>query len=133
MAIRRAILEIGLDDWIHVPDVLLAARQVLLGVHWMDGFPSDPESQRRWLASQESAALPLAIDAIKECLSEGLIEVGEIIDNEFVPWPGPVDEVSARADSAARGATFPILVSELFWMRNTALGDRFGEQFTGEA
>jgi hypothetical protein len=106
--VQAEILMSGVDDWLHIPEVLSFVREA---------FPETDEPQ----------ALPLAIRAIEELLSQGLVEVGEIVDHEFVPWPGTVDEVKSRIDGAARKACFPISFGDLFWVRNTPRGTERGD------
>jgi hypothetical protein len=105
--VRAEILMSGVDDWVHIPEVLWFTRKA---------FPGTDERQ----------ALPLATCAIKELLTEGLVEVGEIVGNEFVPWSGTLDEVKFRIDDAAQEARFPVIFGDLFWIRNTPLGTERG-------
>ena len=125
--VKLAILEVGLEDWSHVPDALVAARQAIAGDRWLDGFPDNFDERGPWLAAREREALPLVIEAVRQLVRDGLVEVGEIVDNSFSTWSGNLDGIDRAIDRAAENATFPVLVSEMFWMRNTPRGDEFIE------
>jgi hypothetical protein len=124
-AVKRTILDVGLEDWVDVPHALYAARQTIFQENLLDSFPDNFDERANWLAAQEREALPLVVEAVKQLVREGLIELGETVGRGFYPWEGTIEEVCRRIDDAAAAATFPVLVSELFWMRNTRRGNDF--------
>ncbi len=106
-AVQDEILMSGVDDLVHIPEVLSFTR---------DAFPDLDEPQ----------ALPIAVRAVKDLVADGLAQVGTVVDGEFVPWPGTHDEVGARIDDAAQAARFPLVFGDLFWIRNTPQGSKQG-------
>lgn len=130
-AVKSAILASGLDDWVHIAEVVLAARQARSGGHALDGYPDDTTTsvdrltglRGEWLAQNEREALPLGIAAVKELFRDGLVRVGDTSDSGFLPWSGSLEEIESRIDYAARMAQYPLLPGHLFWIENTPSGD----------
>jgi hypothetical protein len=124
-AVKTAILSSGLDDWVHMAEVVSAARQARSEGASDEGSPDDS------LAKQERAAFPLGIAAIKELLRDGLVRVGETTPEGFVAWRGSADEIESRIDSVAQQAEFPLLPGHLFWIENTPSGDEVARSILG--
>lgn len=129
--IKKQILAKGYDDWVHDAEVCFAAREAEFGDHLLDDFPNDEtlgveqlaSLRDEWSAGQERECLPLGIRAVKELVREGLVLVGEVGGQGFVPWTGPVEEVESRLDSLVEEAVLPLLPGDLFWLENTQSGD----------
>lgn len=140
-AVKKAILESGLDDWVHIGEVVAAARWAKYGNAFRDGFPDDPamdmaELGRRrnmWMAEADRDALPLGIIAVKELLRDGLVRVGGTSTGRFIAWEGAVEEIESRIDSAVETAEFPLLPGHLFWIENRPQGDEAAEVAQGNA
>lgn len=130
--IKQEILASGSDDWVHIAEIAAFAREALYGDHVQDGYPEDVHlpiealAARRdeWLARQEREALPHGIKAVKELLRDGLIHVGDTASGRFMAWSGSVQELETCIDSVAKTATYPVLPGDLFWVRNTPMGDQ---------
>jgi len=130
-AVKSAILASGLDDWVHIAEVVLAARQARSVARSSEGHPDDSTTivegpgqlRSEWLAQSEREALPLGIAAVKELLRDGLIQIGETSNGGFAPWGGSPEEIEARIDHAVQGAQYPLLPGHLFWIENTPSGD----------
>jgi hypothetical protein len=130
-AVKNAILASGLDDWVHIAEVVAAARQarsVPLSKQDHRGDSTaiaDELSQLRSerLVESEREALPLGIVAVKELLGEGLIRIGEISNSGFMPWRGSFEEIESRIDDTVTAAQYPLLPGHLFWIENTPSGD----------
>ena len=121
-AVKSAILLNGLDDWVHIAEVVLAARQATSG-HSSVGAEKPTQRRQEQLAENERRALPLGIAAVKELLRHGLIRVGETSSGEFVAWVGSLEQVESRIDHAVHDAQYPLLPGHLFWLENTAAGN----------
>lgn len=135
-AVKDTILVHGLDDWVHLGEVVAAAHQAKHGDAFRGGVPDDPamdiaELGRRrtaWMARNDRNALPLGIVAVKELPRAGLVRIGETSTGKFVAWDGTVEEIESRIDRAVEAAEeFPLLPGHLFWIENTALGDEVAE------
>jgi hypothetical protein len=130
-AVRSAILSSGLDDWVHIAEVVAAARQARSVASSSVGHPDDPmtivdgpgQLRNERLAQSEREALPIGIVAVKELLRDGLIRIGETSNDGFVPWGGSLEEIESRIDHAVQGAQYPLLPGYLFWIENTPFGD----------
>ena len=130
-SVKSAILASGLDDWVHIAEVVSAARQAGSVARSSEGHPDNSmtivdgfgQLRNEWLAQSERDALPLGIAAVKELLRDGLIRIGETSNGGFVPWGGSLEEIESRIDHAVRGAQYPLLPGHLFWIENTPSGD----------
>jgi hypothetical protein len=112
--VERDILMSGVDDWVHIPEALYFARREI-GVN-----------------ASEMEALSVVIEAAKNLLRQGLIEVGEVTDT-FTPWVGSLNEIEHRIDQTHAQAKSPVRFGDLFWISNTPRGDERGEQLLAQA
>jgi hypothetical protein len=64
----QALLVAGMDDWVHAAEIAWFASQEIPATR--------PEERRR-----------VAVKVIQQLLSEGLIEVGDVVGERFVAWP----------------------------------------------
>ncbi|WP_155984812.1 hypothetical protein [Saccharomonospora piscinae] len=103
--IKKVILVDGLVDWVSIISPLFAARQILGG-------------------AGEREALPLAIQAVKELLREGLILVGETSRRGFEPWTGSLASIEQRLDWEAKNIEFPVRFGDICWIDNTERGEQ---------
>jgi hypothetical protein len=76
--------------------------------------------------------LLVVIEAVKNLLRQGLIEVGAVTDT-FTPWVGSLNEIEHRIDQAHAQAKSPVRFGDLFWISNTPRGDERGEQLLAQA
>lgn len=113
--VKNKVLVCGTDDWVHIGEVVFFACEAMFDDRLEEGYPNDAslsverlaEARDRWSASQERAALPLAIIAVKEFLREQIVRVGETAERAFVPWAGSLAEIESRVDAAARERSVP--------------------------
>lgn len=94
----------GTDDWVMAADVA-----------WIitDGFSSSSEEQ----------IFETSLGVIRIVLDRGLMEVGDVTDEGFVPWELPAHEALTRVEHKWRElGRFPDL-GEVCWLANTDLGD----------
>ncbi|WP_155984811.1 hypothetical protein [Saccharomonospora piscinae] len=105
--VKRLILASGVHDWVDIVVPTLEACHALGGV-------------------EERAALPLALEAVKQLLREGLIEVGEVGVDGLSPWAVSLKTIEERIDLEARNVEFPLRSSYMFWIANTTRGDLVG-------
>jgi hypothetical protein len=130
-AVKNAVLASGMDDWVHIAEVVSAARQARSGQRPEQGYPDDSTMsiddlgrlRSEWLARSEREALPLGVSAVKELLRAGLVRIGEVSDSGFVAWRGSVEEIESLIDGVVQEAEYPLLPGHLFWIENTPLGD----------
>lgn len=129
--IKNKILASGTDDWVHEAEACYAARQAVFGDRLREGFPEDETLgterlaalRADWTAAQERQAFPLALEAIKELLRDGLIEIGSVTKDGFVRWGGSSVELESRIDRLLEMTHYPLMPGDLFWLSNTSLGD----------
>ena len=129
--VKKKVLASGTDDWVHDLEACYAARQAVFGEHIRNGFPEDGTlgvdelalARANWTATQERRAFPLALEAVKELVRDGLVEIGSVTKNGFVAWEGFADDLESGIGDLAKRAKFPLLPGDLFWLCNTPLGD----------
>jgi hypothetical protein len=102
-ALCDAVLRAGLDDWVPLAAIEGFARQ--LG------------------AKEESDVIDLSLRAVRELARGGLVVLGDVSDEGFFEWSGPLDESLVRIERAWR------TLDELergfaCWLRNTPRGDQ---------
>ncbi|GAA1925443.1 hypothetical protein GCM10009716_37120 [Streptomyces sodiiphilus] len=91
----------GLDDWVPIDQLIWAAREGRKGHPWRGCF----------------------VELLRFLLEDGLIQIGELAVEGFVPWRGEVDEVVQLVlDDLERLSWEPKLGSRA-WIANTEEGD----------
>lgn len=102
--LAAALLAEGLADWIHLSDIDWFVRRE---------FPEVPE-----------AGIPrLAAEVIRELISEGLVEVGDVTQAGFTAWVGPVDASVGRIEAEWLALGRPPIPGDVCWLANTEIGD----------
>ncbi|MGC4987498.1 hypothetical protein ACLQ18_44230 [Streptomyces sp. DT193] len=109
--IFRELIEEGLDDWVPV-DTLL-------------GLAED-------MAEDRGAKFRgVAVDLLTLLLNSGLMDVGDLGESGFEPWPERGDELLAKAVAVLDGFDwFPQLGA--YWLANTPKGDAVASGWVGE-
>lgn len=116
--IISGVLVRGIDDWVHLTDVLSIAQS-----HSETG-DSEPASA-------------VAVQAVEAMLSARLVEVGDLVgsgkDIKFLAWPLSQEAAIARiATELARSHGRPDLSGEN-WLSNTKKGDEAAARGAGQA
>jgi hypothetical protein len=102
-ALAREILQAGLDDWVPLAAVHGLAQRV--------GDGSEQEIREA------------SIEAIKQLVLEGLVEVGEVSDGGFFEWDETLDAALRRIRETWE-ATGPNVWGFAVWLSNTQAGDK---------
>lgn len=107
MAASRMIDQLllrGSDDWVTAADVAWVAKSV-------GGATSDHEIQE------------LALAAITEVVTRGLMQVGDVTDGGFFEWEETPDEALETVARAWRALGRSPDLGEVCWLANTPAGD----------
>lgn len=106
MAASRMIDELlvqGADDWVMAADVAWLAKSV--------GGASDEDVP------------DMAIALIKEVLTRGLMQIGDVTDGGFFEWDMSPEEAADRVSREWRARGRSPDLGEVCWLANTAAGD----------
>lgn len=133
--VKKTLLILGLDDWVDFTEAVDVARDVKAGRSpWKDLSPGSEYGVEREAMTRgrqiesEREALPLAVEAIKELVRDGLVRVSNTTRNGFIAWDGSAREVEMRIDEAVKNVRYPMVIGDLFWLENTPAGNRLGQE-----
>lgn len=99
-----AVLQIGLNDWIHVGDIEWVARQ--------HGGATTP-----------AEIIETGLTILRFLLDHELVTIGDLGSGAFVTWEMSKDEAFRSVAQQWRQLGRPPKLGELFWLSNTAKGD----------
>ena len=99
----------GLDDWIQAAEVASVAKCV--------GHLSD-----------DSTIQDLALAAVTELLSRGLMKAGDVTTEGFRDWQVSPSEAIHRIEKSWKALGRLPTLGEIFWLSNTQEGDRFARE-----
>src|SRR5690554_5618620 len=113
--VKKTLLILGLDDWVDFTEAVDVARDVKAGRSpWEDLSPGSEYGVEREAMTRdrqiesEREALPLAVEAIKELVRDGLVRVGSTTRDGFVAWGGSAREIEMRIDEAVKNVRYPM-------------------------
>ena len=105
----RELLKHGLDDWVQAAEVV----SIIITMH---------------LASEDAEIRRVFLEAVRQVLDRGFMEIGDLTDNGFRAWPeNPQDSLERLTKSWDALNRKPGLW-EMCWLNNTALGDQLAKQ-----
>ncbi len=105
-ACAKEILDRGLDDWIQAAEIASVVMRHATDVR------------------------TVAIATIRELVDDGLVTVGDLTGDGFVPWNLPARECLARIEREWPTRRSPDL-GEVCWLSNTEAGDAFARLLGG--
>jgi len=107
-----AILREGTDDWVPFRTV-----QALAHAGRADAGDRAPRQA--------------AIDAVRELVAGGLVDIGTVTDAGFTPWSAPLMELAGLSpDYLAADSSAEDDGGFRFWLSNTLAGDRRAQQLS---
>jgi hypothetical protein len=102
------LLVLGLDDWLHFPDVV---------------FEAAPDTPR----TDDISALNQVLAVLRELLESELVLVGDVAEDGFSQWEMPSDEILRQVKERWISLRRPISFGDVCWLQNTPAGDRRAE------
>ncbi|MBB5153528.1 hypothetical protein [Saccharopolyspora phatthalungensis] len=105
--IAKEAVYTGLDDWVYLGELCSFVR-----------------AQKK--ASTDEAALAIALKEIEILVNAGLMEIGAIGDEGFVPWRQPIRESVQYIRSYAANRRIQEWM-HVAWLQNTAKGNEYAE------
>ncbi|MFG2919142.1 hypothetical protein ACGF0D_40465 [Kitasatospora sp. NPDC048298] len=99
----------GLDDWVPIDQLLWAAKEETAGPQWRAFF----------------------VELLRHLLDNGLIRIGELVEEGFSPWGGGTDDVVRLVTDDLDRLDWEPRLGSRAWLCNTEAGNDLARSLTG--